>query len=94
MSDSLPYHGLCSPWNSPGQNTRVPFPSPGFFPNLGIKARSTTLQTDSLPTEPQGKPKKTGVGGLSLLQFRNQTRVYCIAGGFFTNWVMREAHIR
>ena len=26
------------------------------------------LQADSLPTEPQGKPKNTGVGSLSLLQ--------------------------
>ena len=55
MSDSLRPHGLCSPWNSPGQNT--------------------------------------GVGSLSLLQGifpRNQTRVSCIAGRFFTNWTMRE----
>ena len=27
-----------------------------------------SLQTDSLPSEPPGKPKKTGVGSLSLLQ--------------------------
>ena len=26
------------------------------------------MQTDSLPAEPQGKPKYTGVGSLSLLQ--------------------------
>ena len=29
---------------------------------------SLTLQADSLLAEPQGKPKKTGVGSLSLLQ--------------------------
>ena len=29
---------------------------------------SPALQVDSLPAEPQGKPKKTGVGSLSLLQ--------------------------
>ena len=34
----------------------------------GIKPRSPTLQADSLPAEPQGKPKNTGVGSLSLLQ--------------------------
>ena len=28
---------------------------------------SPTLQADSLPTEPQGKPKNSGVGSLSLL---------------------------
>ena len=37
------------------------------FSNPGIKPRSPTLQMDSLPAEPQGKPKNTGVGSLSLL---------------------------
>ena len=45
-----------------------PFPSPGRLPNPGIKPRSPALQADSLPAEPQGKSKKTGVGSLSLLQ--------------------------
>ena len=31
------------------------------------RTRSPTLQEDSLPAEPQGKPKNTGVGKLSLL---------------------------
>ena len=57
-------HGLDSPWNSPGQ----PFPSSGDLPNPGIEPRSPSLQVDSLPTEPPGKPKNTGVGSLSLLQ--------------------------
>ena len=35
---------------------RRPFPSPGDLPNPGIEPRSPTLQADSLPTEPQGKP--------------------------------------
>ena len=35
---------------------------------MGIKSRSPALQMDSLPTEPPGKPKNIGVGGLSLLQ--------------------------
>ena len=33
-----------------------PFPPPGDLPNAGIKVRSPTLQADSLPTEPPGKP--------------------------------------
>ena len=45
-----------------------PFPSPGDLPNPGIKPRSPSLQADSLPAEPQGKPKNTGVGSLFLLQ--------------------------
>ena len=40
----------------------------GNLPNPGIKPRSPALRADSLPAEPQGKPKSTGVGSLSLLQ--------------------------
>ena len=36
--------------------TEWPFPSPGDLPNPGIEPRSPTLQADSLPAEPQGKP--------------------------------------
>ena len=46
----------------------VAVPSPADFPNPGIDPRSPTLQADSLPAEPPGKPKNTGVGSLSLLQ--------------------------
>ena len=42
--------------------------SSGDLPNPGIESRSSLLQVDSLPSEPPGKPKNTGVGGLSLLQ--------------------------
>ena len=42
--------------------------SAGHLPNPGIKPRSPTLQADSLPSEPLGKPMNTGVGSLSLLQ--------------------------
>ena len=38
------------------------------LPNPGIEPRSPELQADSLPAEPPGKPKNTGVGSLSLLQ--------------------------
>ena len=31
-------------------------PSPGDLPNPGIEPRSPTLQADSLPSEPPGKP--------------------------------------
>ena len=36
--------------------------------NPGIEPRFPSLQADSLLAEPQGKPKNTGVGSLSLLQ--------------------------
>ena len=51
--------------------------------------KSPELQADSLPAEPQRKPKSTGVGSLSLLhwifptQESNQSFLNC--GGLFTN---------
>ena len=59
---------LCDPmdYSSPGFSVHgfsrqeywsgQPFPSPGDLPNPGIEPRSPTLQVDSLPSEPQGKP--------------------------------------
>ena len=46
----------------------LPCPPPGDLPNPGIKPRSPSLRADSLPSEPPGKPKNTGVGSLPLLQ--------------------------
>ena len=37
----------------------VAFPFSRGLPNLGIKPRSPALQVDSLPAEPQGKPKSS-----------------------------------
>ena len=69
LSDSLQTHGLYSSWNSPGQNTGVGslISSLGYLPNPGIEPRSSALQVDSLPAEPQEKTKNPGVGSLSLL---------------------------
>ena len=85
MSDFLGAHVLYSPWNSSGQNTGVGSFSllQGIFPTQGLnpvllhcrqilparEPRSPTLQADSLPAEPLGKPKNTGVGSLSILQW-------------------------
>ena len=70
MSDSLQTHGLYNPGNSLGQNTGVGSLAllQGDLPNPVIEARSPALQVDSLPAEPQGKPKNSGMGSPSLLQ--------------------------
>ena len=47
----------------------VTFPFSREDPNPGIEPRSPALQADSLPDEPQGKRKNTGVDSLSLLQW-------------------------
>ena len=62
---------LGPPWtvfSRPDYWSGQPFPSPGDLPNPGIEQGCPSLQADSLPAEPQGKPKNTGVGSLSLLQ--------------------------
>ena len=45
----------------------VAMPSSGGPFNPGIKPRSPALKADSLSSEPQGKPKNTGVDSLSLV---------------------------
>ena len=35
----------------------LPFPSPGYPPNLGIEPRSPALWADVLPSEPPGNPE-------------------------------------
>ena len=61
----------------------VSFTSPGDLSNLGIESGSPALHEDSLPAEPPGKPKNTGVGSLSLLhwifltQESNQDLLHC-----------------
>ena len=73
VSDSLQPHGQYIQ-SQPGiLQTRILgvdslIPSPADLPNPPIKPRSPTLQADSLPAEPQEKPKNTGVGSPSLLQ--------------------------
>ena len=71
-----------------------PFPSPEDLPNSGIEPSSPALQVDSLPTEPQEKPKNTGVGAYPFSSGsswpRNLTGVSCITGRFFTNWPSRK----
>ena len=79
MSDSLQPHGILQArileW--------VAFPFSRDLPNPGIEPRLATLQVDSLPAEPQGKPKNTGVGSLSLpqgifpTQESNQALLHC-----------------
>ena len=58
MDCSLP--GSSVHGDSPRKNTEVglPRPPPGDLPNPGIEPKSPTLQADSLPSEPSGKPPK------------------------------------
>ena len=73
------------------------FPSPGDLPNPGIEPRSPTLRVDSLPAEPQERPRILEWVAYTFSressQPRSRTGVSCIAGRFFTNWAIREARV-
>ena len=63
MSDSLRAHGLgparlLCPWGFSRQEywSGLPCPPPGDLPNPGMEPRSPTSQSDSLLSEPWGKP--------------------------------------
>ena len=98
MPNSLPPHKLYSPWNSPGQNTGVGSLSllQGFFPTQGSNPGLPHCRQILYQLRPKGSPTilEWVVWPFSSgsSQPRNQTRVSCIAGRFFTNWAIREAH--
>ena len=94
VSDSL---RLYSPWNSPGQNTRVGSLSllQGIFLTQGLNPGLPHCGQILYPAESQGKPKNIrqtvqeashfnySTSGSS--QPRDQTQVSCIADRFFTS---------
>ena len=87
------------PWRFSRQEhwSGLPCPPPGDLPVPGIEPRSPSLQANSLPSEPPGKPKNKGVSSLSLLQgssqLGNQTRDSCIAGRFLAAELWGKAKI-
>ena len=103
VSNSLQLHGLYSPWNFPGQNTGVG--SLSLFQGIFPTKRSTQGSNPGLPhcrwiiyhLSHQGSPRRLEWVAYPFSrgssQPRSQTRISCIAGGFFTSWATREAHI-
>ena len=97
MSDSLQPHGLYNPWNSPGQNTGVGtlsllqgiFPTQGSYPGL-LHCRQMLYQL-SYKRSPRILEWVAYPFSSRSSWPRDWTRVSCIAGGFFTNWAIREA---
>ena len=91
MSDSLQPHGLYSPWNSPGQKTGVDSLSllQGIFPtqelNLGLLHYRWILYQLSHQGSPRILEWVAFPFSSRSSQPRNQTRVSCIAGRFFTS---------
>ena len=54
----------------------VAFPSPGDLPGPGIELGSPTLQADSLPSEPPGKPHKAGQVLMNSLNFCSSGKIF------------------
>ena len=87
----------CSPWDSPGQNTgmgSLPL-CQGIFPTQGSNPGLPHCRWILYQLNHKGSP---GILAWVAYPFsrgssrpRNRTRVSCIAGGFFTNWAIREA---
>ena len=59
ISDSLRPHGLSMGFSRQGYWSGLPFHAPEDLPDPEIKLRSPGLQTNSLPSEPPGKPLLT-----------------------------------
>ena len=97
VSDSLRPHGPDSPWNSPGQNTGVGSLAllQGIFltqgSNLGLPHCRRILYQLSHKRNPTILERVAYPFSSRSSWPRNQTRVSCIAGGFFSSWALREA---
>ena len=86
-----------TPWSSPGQNTGVSSLSllQGIFPtqelNPGLLHCRRILYRLSHKGSPRILEWEAYPFSSESSQPRNWTRVSCVAGGFFTNWAIREA---
>ena len=97
MSDSLRPHGLYSPWISSGQNTGLDSLSllQGICPTQGSNPGLSHCRRILYQLSHKGSPKilewVAYCFSSGSSQPRNWMGVSCIAGRFFTNWVIREA---
>ena len=100
MSNSLQPHGLYSPWNSPGQNTGVGNLSlfQGIFwtqgLNLGLPHCRQILYQLSHKETPRILEWVAYPFFRGSSRPMKRTTVSCIASGFFTNWAIREPHLK
>ena len=98
VSDSLRPHGLYSPWNSPGQNTGVGSLSllQGIFPTQGSNPGLPYCRWSLYQLSHKGSPRilewVTYPFSRGSSWPRNRTGVFCIGGGFFTNWATGKAN--
>ena len=88
---------IYSPWNSLGQNTGMGSLSllQGIFPTQGLNPRLLHCRRILYQLSHKGSPRILEWVAFPFSSWssrpRNWTGVLCIAGGFFANWVIREA---
>ena len=93
------FHGLCSWWNSPEQNSGVGSLSllEGNFPTQGSNPGLSHCRQILYQLSHKGRPRIVEWVAYPLSsgfsQPRSWTSISCIAGGIFTNWAIREALI-
>ena len=104
MSSSLRPHGLqptrlLCPWDSPGKNTAVGCHAllQGIFPTEGLNPGLLHCRWILYQLSYEGRPRILEWVAYPFSRgsshLRNWTRVSCIAGGFFTNWAIRESPV-
>ena len=100
MSDPLQPHELYSPWNLPDQNTGVGSHSllQGICPTQGSNPGLPHCRQMLYHLSHRGSPRilewVAFLFSIESSQPRDWTRVFCIAGGFFTNWAIGETQMR
>ena len=94
VSDYVTPWTIYSPGNSPGQHTGVGSLLQGIFPtqwsNVGLLHCRWILYQLSHKQNPRILEWVACPFSRGSSWPRNQTRASCIAGGFFTNWAIRE----
>ena len=94
VNHSLRPHWLYCPWNSPGQNTGMGSFPQGIFPTQGSNPGLPRCGRILYQLSHQGSPRILKWVAYPFSRgsswSRNQTGVSCIAGGFLTNWAIRN----
>ena len=87
--------GLCSPWNSPGQNTGVDSYSllQGIFLTQGLKPGLLRCRQSLYQLSHKRSPRilEWVASPFSIGLLDPGIRVFCFVGKFFTNWAVRAA---
>ena len=69
--------------DSPGKNTELSYSPPGDLPNPRIEPRPSTMQADSLPSEPPGKLLPGGLDWSNKYPVENMAWMFRVSYSVF-----------